>query len=178
MRVCGVRRRFALTESLSSDIHIRLICKELITVQISPVSIVGCFAACSETAFSSTVMGCRPGKRNSRASAPFRFQTFRPPSSATGGGGLQSQTCSGARVRETRIVALQVALLAISDAPPAFIRLWRRQAPIPLTFLRFALTARFFQVNRPRPAFPARRSRRSRSAHSRRWRADNPRRYR
>ena len=35
-------------------------------------------------------MGRLSGKRNSRASAPFRFQTFRPPSSATGGGGLQS----------------------------------------------------------------------------------------
>ena len=35
-------------------------------------------------------LGALSGKRNSRASAPFRFQTFRPPSSATGGGGLQS----------------------------------------------------------------------------------------
>ena len=35
-------------------------------------------------------LGALPGKRNSRASAPFRFQTFRPPSSATGGGGIQS----------------------------------------------------------------------------------------
>ena len=36
------------------------------------------------------VGGFQAGKRNSRASAPFRFQTFRPPSSRTAGGGLQS----------------------------------------------------------------------------------------
>ena len=50
------------------------------------------------------VGGFQAGKRNSRASAPFRFQTFRPPVSPTGRGGLQSQTCQGERVRETRIV--------------------------------------------------------------------------
>ena len=42
-----------------------------------------------------------------------------------------AQTCSGARVRETRIVAMQASLLAISDAPPACFRHWRRQAPDP-----------------------------------------------
>ena len=36
------------------------------------------------------VGGFQAGKRNRRASAPFRFQTFRPPSSRTAGGGLQS----------------------------------------------------------------------------------------
>ena len=43
------------------------------------------------------------------------------------------QTPQGTSVRETRIVVPQAALLAISDAPPACFRHWRRQAPIPLT---------------------------------------------
>ena len=40
--------------------------------------------------------------------------------------------------RETRIVATQASLLAISDAPPAFIAHRARRAPVPLTLLRFA----------------------------------------
>ena len=44
----------------------------------------------------------------------------------------------GTAVRETRIVATQASLLAISDAPPAFIAHRARRAPVPLTLLRFA----------------------------------------
>ena len=85
--------------------------RQMIALRIKPVSIVGCFAACSETAFLPEVMGL-------------------PPHTLLG---ALPQTPPGTSVRETRIVVPQAALLAISDAPPACFRHWRRQAPIPST---------------------------------------------
>ena len=81
--------------------------------------------------------GFQAGKRNSRASAPFRFQTFRPPSSRSAGGGLQSpQTPSlGTLVRGTCIVApygrsLQFPMLRLASSPTGRARL-RSPRPLP-----------------------------------------------
>ena len=49
----------------------------------------------------------------------------------------------GTRVRETRIVAPQAVLLAISDAPLAFIAHWRGELRSPGPLLRFALKKHF-----------------------------------
>ena len=85
--------------------------RQMIALRIKPVSIVGCFAACSETAFLPEVMGL-------------------PPHTLLG---ALPQTPPGTSVRETRIVATQVSLLAISDAPPACFAHWARQASVPWT---------------------------------------------
>ena len=61
------------------------------------------------------VGGFQAGKRNSRASAPFRFQTLR----------LASLT------RGACIVAPQAVLLAVPDAPPRFFAHWARSASVP-----------------------------------------------
>ena len=60
-------------------------------------------------------LGLPSGKRNSRASAPFRFQTFRLASSTRG-------TC---------IVATHASLLAVPDLPPRCFAHRARSAPIP-----------------------------------------------
>ena len=52
--------------------------------------------------------------------------------------GLAPKTPPGDSVRETRIVATQVPLLAISDAPPAFIAHRARWAPAPRPLPRLA----------------------------------------
>ena len=45
--------------------------------------------------------------------------------------GLAPKNPPGDSVRETRIVAAQVSLLAVFDAPPAFIAHRARCAPVP-----------------------------------------------
>ena len=83
-------------------------------LHISTVSIVDRSAVCSETAFSRKVMGVLP---------PYPcLEDFIP------------QTPSlGTRVRGTRIVVSQAALLAIPDAPPRFSAHRARSAPVPQT---------------------------------------------
>lgn len=51
--------------------------------------------------------------------------------------GCQSKL-AWARIHVNFIAATQTPLLAISDAPSAFIRCWQRQVPIPFPFPRFA----------------------------------------